>query len=109
LGLEVGSFSLFLGITILICAADRLGPLSVWNESLVQVGKESEGIDRQTQGSVDLNVICQIEHQTFYTEKNRGSWVTHWQGTKRLLDSYTKQRNANTEELAGTNWDKIQC
>jgi hypothetical protein len=24
-----------------------------------------------TQGSVDLNVICQIEHQTFYTEENR--------------------------------------
>jgi hypothetical protein len=35
-----------------------------------QVGKESVGIDRQTgQGSVDLNVICQIEHQTFYTEE----------------------------------------
>ena len=30
-------------------AADPLGPLSAWNESLVQVGKESEGIDRQTQ------------------------------------------------------------
>jgi hypothetical protein len=29
-------------------AADPLGPLSVWNESLVQVGKESVGIDRQT-------------------------------------------------------------
>jgi hypothetical protein len=24
-----------------------------------------------TQGSVDLNVICQIEHQTFYTEEKR--------------------------------------
>jgi hypothetical protein len=32
----------------------------------------------------------------------------HWQGTKRLLDSYTKQRNANMEGLAGTNWNKIQ-
>jgi ACR3 family arsenite efflux pump ArsB len=30
-------------------ATDPLGPLSAWNESLVQVGKESEGIDRQTQ------------------------------------------------------------
>ena len=29
-------------------AADPLGPLSAWNESLVQVGKESVGIDRQT-------------------------------------------------------------
>jgi hypothetical protein len=35
--------------------------------------------------------------------------VIHEQGTKRLLDSYTKQRNANMEELAGTNWDKIHC
>jgi hypothetical protein len=25
------------------------------------------------------------------------------------LNSYTKQRNANAEGLAGTNWDKIQC
>jgi hypothetical protein len=32
--------------------------------------------------------------------------VTHQQGTKRLLDSYTKQRNANMEGLARTNWDK---
>jgi hypothetical protein len=39
----------------------------VWS----QVGKELVGIDRQTPGSVDLNVICQIEHQTFYTEENR--------------------------------------
>ena len=29
-------------------AADPLGPLSAWNKSLVQVGKESAGIDRQT-------------------------------------------------------------
>jgi hypothetical protein len=28
---------------------------------------------------------------------------------KEVMDSYTKQRNANTEELAGTNWDKIHC
>jgi hypothetical protein len=26
-----------------------------------------------------------------------------------LPDSYIKQRNANTEELAGISWDKIQC
>ena len=39
----------------------------------MHVGKESAGIDRQTltEGSVDLNVIFQIEHQTVYTEQNR--------------------------------------
>jgi hypothetical protein len=29
-------------------AADPLGPLTAWNGSLVQVGKESVGIDRET-------------------------------------------------------------
>jgi hypothetical protein len=72
-----------------------------------QMGIESVGIVRLRQESVlDLNVICQIEHQNFYTEGNR---EVRWQDTKRLPDSYIKQRNANREGLAGTNWDKIQC
>jgi hypothetical protein len=37
------------------------------------MGIESVGIDKtdSTEGSVDLNAICQIEHQMFYTEENR--------------------------------------
>jgi hypothetical protein len=38
------------------------------------MGIELAGIDRQTQtreSVLDLNVICQIEHQTFYTEDDR--------------------------------------
>ena len=69
-----------------LTAADPLGPLSAWNESLVQVGKESVGIDRQT----------------------------GWQSTKSLLDSYTKQRTANWKnwqepnriKLNVNNWDQ---
>jgi hypothetical protein len=39
----------------------------------LQVGKgvSKSGVTDSTQGSVVLNVICQIEHQTFYTEENR--------------------------------------
>jgi hypothetical protein len=33
--------------------------------------------------------------------------MTHQQCTKRLPDSYIKQRNVNTEGLAGINWDKF--
>ena len=49
-------------------------PLSVWNGSLVAGGQSVGRDDRQMQaGEVvwNLNVICQIEHQTFYTEENR--------------------------------------
>ena len=39
----------------------------------IQVGKESVLSDYQTltQGSVDLNVISQSEHQTYITEENK--------------------------------------
>ena len=39
----------------------------------IQVGKESVLSDYQTltQGSVDLNVISQSEHQTYNTEENK--------------------------------------
>ena len=50
-----------------------LGGMGLWS----QVGKESAGIDRQTQTGesvLDMKVICQIEHQTFYTEENREVW-----------------------------------
>ena len=50
------------------------GPCLCGTGLWLQVDKESAGIDRQTQTQesvLDLNVICQIEHQTFYTEENR--------------------------------------
>jgi hypothetical protein len=55
---------------------------------------------------VDLNVICQIEHQTFYTEENRGVGCH----TGKVQRGYwiLKQWNTNMEELAGTNWGKTQ-
>jgi hypothetical protein len=54
-------------------AADPLGPLSAWNGSLVAGGQGVGGNCQTdlTQPSVDLNVIFQIEHQTFYREENR--------------------------------------
>jgi hypothetical protein len=40
-----------------------------------QAGKELVKIDKQmrTQGSVDLNVFSQSEHQTYNTEEKQGS------------------------------------
>ena len=49
-------------------------PSSRGNQGFWQMGIESAEIDRQTEtrkSVLDLNVICQIEHQTFYTEENR--------------------------------------
>jgi hypothetical protein len=51
----------------------------------------------------ECNLLNQASN--FLYRRKQGSWV---EGTKKLLDSYTK-RNANREGLAGTNWDKIQC
>jgi hypothetical protein len=41
----------------------------------------------RTQGSVDLNVISQREHQTYITEENREVRWHISQGTLRLLDA----------------------
>ena len=48
-------------------------PSTCGNQGFRQMGIESVGIDKtdSTEGSVDLNAICQIEHQMFYTEENR--------------------------------------
>jgi hypothetical protein len=54
-----------------LAAADPFGPLSSWNKSLEQMGKELAGIDRLDTRECGSEVICQIEHQTFYTEENR--------------------------------------
>jgi hypothetical protein len=54
------------------------------NQGFGLMGIEMAGIDRQTQtwkSVLDLNVICQIKHQSFYTEENRevgwqwGYWI----------------------------------
>ena len=54
---------------------DLLAPLNPWKSAVQTDGHrvgEKEGRETdERQGSVDLNVICQIEHQTFYTEENR--------------------------------------
>ena len=48
-------------------------PLSVWNGSLIRWAKRRIS-DKQTHTGefvLDLNVIFQIEHQTFYAEDNK--------------------------------------
>jgi hypothetical protein len=58
--------------------------------------------NRQT----DFRVVVQTCNKLFIQKKigKLGDKVQRF-----FVDSYTKQRNANRKELAGTNWDKIQC
>jgi hypothetical protein len=107
-----------LDIAMAMSAADPLWFLSAWNGSLVAGG---QGVGRNwqtdsTQGSVDLNVICQIEHQTLYTEENR---EVGWHNSK-VPRSYwilTQNRGRQTwkdwQEPTGikfnvNNWDQNQ-
>ena len=99
--------------SIFICRRTSLGSsIHGWySDSSYRWAKESAKVGWQTdstQGSMDLNVICQIKHQTFYTEENRevGWHTSKVQWGYRIL---TQNRNTNTEGLAGTNWNKIQC
>ena len=61
----------------------------------IQVGKESVLSDYQTltQGSVDLNVISQSEHQTYITEENK---EVRWyiKVIRCIMTRYTKRKNA---------------
>ena len=69
-----------------------------------------------TQGSVDLNVICQIKHQTFYTEENREvGWHTGkvQRGYWILTQNRGMQTRKDWQEPTGikfnvNNWDQKQ-
>ena len=89
------------------CGLASVSPPQSLGESRFPVtgGQELEKRGWQTdtdtrECAYNLNVICQIEHQTFNTEENR---EVRWHISKvqmRLLmlnDSYTKQRNVNTK------------
>ena len=95
-------------------ATDRTGssgPSSIrGNEGFWQMGIESAGIGVTNRlNTRECGSECNLLNRAsnFLYRRKQGSWVTHRQGTKRLLDSYTKQRNANTEGLAGTTWIKF--
>jgi hypothetical protein len=102
----------------MLLAADPLGPLSAWNESLVTGGQEVCGSWQtdSTQGNVYLNVICQIELQTFYTEENREvGW--HTCKVQRAYLILTQNRGMQTRKnrqeptgvkLNANNWDQKQ-
>ena len=79
-----------------------------WNSGFqLSVGKELAWMTNKYEhkGVWYLNVICQIQYQTFNTEENRGiRWhigKVQW-GYRMLNDSYTEQRNANIK--TGRNW-----
>jgi hypothetical protein len=82
-------------------SAGELGVLDRW----VKSQREMTNKYRTQESVLYLNVICQIEHQTFYTEENREvKWhisKVQW-GYRMLNDSFTKQGNANTK--TGRNW-----
>jgi hypothetical protein len=99
-------------------AADPLGPLFAWNGSLITGGQGISGNWQRvlTQRSVDLNVICQIKHQTFYTEENRevgwhtgkvqrGCWIFTW---NRGMQTWKNWQEPTGIKFNVNNWDQKQ-
>jgi hypothetical protein len=73
------------------------------------MGIESAGLTDRL-GTRECGSECKVKSSIkLFMQKKRGKLGDTLARYKRLLDSYTKQRNANMEELAGTNWDKFQC